>query len=136
MGYQESFFRMKRDKDFDKLVECIKGYGRDNFAGGTPVEIITLLKPIKGDLKMQCHEEKQYSFKAGKKFIYVVGERYNQRCSSDFFETCKNVPLDILKDLEIYFTECFPSDDIFENNETAKMATHEEFIWNDDKEVK
>jgi hypothetical protein len=130
MGYQESYMRMKNNKDFNKLVECIKEYGKDKFDCAAPVEIITLLKPIKGDLSFQCRPDESYKFKTGEKFIYVVGERYNQRNPYKFFENCENPSEDILNDIEIYFTECFPSDDIFENNETTKMAKHKSF-WED-----
>jgi hypothetical protein len=129
MGYQESYIKMKDSKDFDRLIETIKSNGKDVFDMAVPVEIITLLKPIKGNLEQQCRPEKKYLFKPGEKFIYVIGERSGQRCSFDFFEYCNNVPQDILDNLEMYFTECFPSNDIFENNEETKIALHEEFSW-------
>lgn len=129
MGYQESYMRMRYSKDFDQLVKIIKENGEESFDLAMPVEIITLLKPITGTLDMQCQPDKKYKFNSGEKFIYVVGERSGQRNSYSFFEYCNNRPQNILDDLEIYFTECFPSDDIFENNSKTKMALHEEFVW-------
>lgn len=132
MGYQESYVRMKDSKDFDKLVELIRKCGKDDFMMATPVEIITLLKPIQGDLSEQCSPNEKFSFDKGEKFIYVVGERSHQSRSYDFFSLCgchKCTPIDdyFFENLEIYFTECFPSYDIFENNDTTHMATHEKF---------
>jgi hypothetical protein len=128
MGYQESYMRMKDSNDFNKLVEVIKKNGEDNFLLAYPVCIITLLKPIKGNLEMQC-QIGEYSFDSGEKFIYVVGERSGQRAAKFFFEDCKSVPKNIIDNLEIYFTECFPSYDIFENNDKTQTAIHEEFVW-------
>ena len=129
MGYQESYFKMKNSKDFDKLVQAIKVNNENDFDCAMPVAIITLNKPISGDLSFMCHPEKDYHFKTGEKFIYVVGERYNQRNPMNFFENCNVKPENLYRDIKIYFTECFPSDDIFENNDTTHMATHEEFKW-------
>jgi hypothetical protein len=129
MGYQESYMRMKDSKDFNKLIDVIKTNGKERFDMAEPVEIITLLKPIKGTLEYHCHPEESYSFEAGEKFVYVVGERSGQRSPFCFFEYCDKVPQSIKKGLEIYATECFPSDDIFENNKEAQMAVHEEFKW-------
>jgi len=129
MGYQESYIRMKDKNDFDKLVDAIKINGESSFDCGTPVEIITLNKPIDGDLSWMCKPNKKYHFSKGEKFVYVVGERYNQRNAENLFENCKIKPLNLYDNIEIYFTECFPSDDIFENNDETHMATHEEFKW-------
>jgi len=129
MGYQESYIKMKSSNDFEQLIKTIKNNGEEAFNMATPVEIITLLKPIKGNLAMQCKPNKKYSFRSGEKFIYVVGERSGQRSAERFFEYCKNVPESIINDLEIYFTECFPSYDIFENNDKTQMALHDEFLW-------
>ena len=129
MGYQESYMRMSNSKDFDKLIKTIQDNGEKAFDLTTPVEIITLLKPIMGTLDFQCRPDVEYTFKPGERFIYIVGERSGQRNAFSFFGYCENVSKDILDNLEIYFTECFPSDDIFENNDTTKMATHEKFVW-------
>lgn len=128
MGYQESYMRMKNLKDFGQLIKTIKDNGEDSFDLAFPVEIITLLKPITGTLDEQC-QDGAYSFNPGEKFIYVVGERSGQRDPYSFLECCNNKPQNILDDLEIYFTECFPSYDIFENNDELQMALHEEFKW-------
>lgn len=119
MGYQESYIKMGNNKNFDQLVKVIQDNGSDSFMA-TPVEIITLRKSI---------ETEQGDFKKGARFIYVIGERSGQRSPFAFFEYCKDVPEEILKNLDIYFTEYFPSEDIFENNETTKIALHEEFVW-------
>lgn len=121
MAYQESYLKMRDNNGFDKLVKCIKDYGKNGFECSKPVEIITLKKPITTEANLK--------FCKGTKFIYVVGERYGQRSAESFFECCEDVPKQILDNLEIYFTESFPSDDMFENNERTKIAKHEEFIW-------
>lgn len=135
MGYQESYIRMRDSKDFDRLVELIRKCGEDAFMMATPVEIITLLNPIQGDLSEQLIPDKEFSFDKGERFIYVIGERSHQRDPYTFFSLCgcnNCLPLDdyFLENLEIYPTECFPSYDIFKNNEIAHMATHEKF-WVD-----
>lgn len=130
MGYQESYIKMKDSKDFERLVEVIRRSGKKKFEWTTPVRIITLLKPIKVNLWFMGYPKVNVKFEKGEKFIYVVGERHGQRCPSYFFEYCKNVDRNIIDNLEIYFTECFPSHDIFENNHKTNMAIHEEFTWN------
>lgn len=127
MGYQESYVRMKNKKDFNKLVNIFRKVGKDFYEenGAKPVEIITLKKPIKGNLEYMCHPEKTYKFNAGEKFVYVAGERFLQRNSYNLFNE------KIIEGVEIYFTECFPSDDIFKNNDKIDMAIHEEFKWKD-----
>jgi hypothetical protein len=120
MGYQESYIKMTNKKDFDQLVNVIKTNGKEAFDMNPPVEIITLQKTI----DTECGR-----FKKGEKFIYVVGERHGQRNSLNFFEYCKDVPKEIVNNLNMFFTEYFPSEDIFENNETTKLALHEPFLW-------
>lgn len=126
MGYQESYLRMKKSEDFDSLVDAIEKSGKESFHIAEPVEKITLLQPIKGDLSMQCKPEKQYSFDKGEKFVYVSGDRGSQRSPEGFFGQNPNqkVPRKMIDELEIYFTECFPSEDIFTN---SKVAKHEQF---------
>jgi hypothetical protein len=102
-------------------VKVIQTNSKESFDMHIPVEIITLLKSI----NTECGR-----FKKGEKFIYVVGERHGQRNSINFFEYCKDVPKEIIDNLNIFFTEYFPSDDIFDNNETTKLVLHEEFPWN------
>ncbi len=129
MGYQESYIRMGKSTDFASLIDVIKTNKYESFILAKPVEIITLQKPISGNLEMQCNPDDTFSFDAGEKFIYVVGERSAQRSSPDFFAGCKNVPRNIIENLEIYFAECFPSEDIFKNNIYTKLALHEKFCW-------
>lgn len=125
MGHQESFIRMRKSKDFNGLLQCIRKQGEARFEEATPVEIITLSKSIKGNLMYQC-DPSQYHFKAGERFIYISGERSGQRSAYDFFKKCKGIDNQYLDDLEIYFAECFPVEKIFEN---PKYATHEDFPW-------
>lgn len=120
MGYQESYIKTYEPRNFDKLVKIIQSNGREAFDMHRPVEIITLLKPIETEFG---------EFDKGEQFIYVVGERYGQRNPLNFFEYCENVDKDVMDDMDIYFTEYFPSNDIFENNEVTKIALHEEFVW-------
>lgn len=125
MGHQESFIRMRESKDFNGLLQCIRKQGEARFEEATPVEIITLNKSIKGNLLYQC-DPSQYHFKAGERFIYISGERSGQHSAEDFFKGCKGIDNQYLEDLEIYFAECFPVEEIFEN---PKYATHEDFTW-------
>lgn len=125
MGYQESYLRMKNSNDFDLLVSKIKNLGKEKFTLAMPVEIITLQEPISGDLMLMCDPETTYDFYPGEKFIYVCGERSHQSNSASFFQECI-VDNYILENLEIYFTECFPSDDIFDTE--LQYASHEDFF--------
>nr|WP_308545288.1 hypothetical protein [uncultured Lachnoclostridium sp.] len=125
MGHQESFIRMNKSKDFNSLVALIRKKGEARFEEATPVEIITLNQPIKGNLLYQCDPSK-YHFKTGERFIYISGERSGQRSAWDFFRNCKGIDGLYLEDLEIYFAECFPVEEIFNN---PKYATHEDFTW-------
>lgn len=125
MGYQEIYVRIKDRSKFDNLVDLIRGIGKEYYEenGAEPVEIITLNKAIKGDLSYMCRPYEKYNFPIGEKFIYFTGERYLQRSVSTLLND------NYIKGVEIYFTECFPSDEIFEGNEGDKYAKHEEFTW-------
>ena len=135
MGYQESYVRVKKSKNFDDLTNHIKEIGKEFYGNNCcePVEIITLKKDIKGNLDYMMHPNKKYSFKAGEKFIYFVGERFLQRSPNRLLN---NTPL---KNVEIYATECFPSDNIFDKNNIEIIeehtrwendyAIHENFKW-------
>jgi hypothetical protein len=133
MGYQESYVRMKDRDKFNALVNLIRQIGQEYYEenGVEPVEIITLNKSIKGDLSYMCKPYEKYSFPVGEKFIYFVGERYLQRSVGRLLNDIN------IEGIEIYFTECFPSDKIFEGNEGNKYATHQEFTWdlNSENEV-
>lgn len=130
MGYQESYVRMKDRNKFDDLVNLIRQVGRDYYEenGAEPVEIITLNKAIQGDLSYMCRPYEKYNFPVGEKFIYFVGERYLQRSVDRLLEDIN------IEGVEIYFTECFPSDKIFEGNKGNIYATHKEFMWDLDCE--
>lgn len=123
MGHQESYVRMKNRSDFNNLVEVIRIIGKDYYEkhGAYPVEIITLNKSINGDLEFMCKPNEKYKFEKGEKFIYFVGERDLQRNSSNLLNN------NIIEGVEIYFTECFPSDKIFDGEEN-EYAIHEKFI--------
>lgn len=125
MGYQEIYVRIKDRSKFDNLVDLIRGIGKEYYEenGAEPVEIITLNKAIKGDLSYMCRPYEKYNFPIGEKFIYFTGERYLQRSVSTLLNDIN------IEGVEIYFTECFPSNEIFEENEGDKYATHEEFTW-------
>jgi len=127
MGYQESYITI--NGNVDELISIIQKLGKNHFdyRNIMPVDIITLQQDISGDCDMMCRPEQKYKYNKGDKFIYVIGERSGQRSVSSMFgeygiENCgrnKN-------DIEIYFTECFPSDRIFREE---GFATHEEFVW-------
>ncbi|WP_073272505.1 hypothetical protein [Anaerocolumna jejuensis] len=116
---------MNKSKDFNSLVSVIRMQGEARFEEATPVVVITLNKPIRGNLLYQCDPSK-YHFKAGEQFVYISGERSGQRSAWDFFENCEGIDDLYLEDLEIYFAECFPVEEIFENPE---FATYEDFPW-------
>jgi hypothetical protein len=139
MGYQESYVRMKNREDFNRLIEAFKTIGEENYNlfGGGPVEIVTLKKPIEGNLAYMCEPKINYKFEPGEKFVYFTGERFLQRSVHNMFvqiveeryltpKPSQIVDKSVIKNVEIYATECFPSDEIF-NNEDA--AEHEEFEW-------
>lgn len=123
MGYQESYVKTRENKDFDKLVKHIKNLGEDYYNNifCDPVEIITLNKEIKGNLDMMCQPETEYQFDKGEKFVYFSGERHAQRNVNTLVGGKK---LDY--DVEMYYTECFPSEEIFNS---SGYAQHEEFTF-------
>lgn len=73
-----------------------------------------------------CKPNEKYKFETGEQFIYFTGERYLQRKSRYLLN--KN----IIEGVEIYFSECFPSEQIFEGNEGNKYAIHDKFTWTND----
>ena len=119
MGYQESYVTI--NENIDELISIIKKLGKSHFeyVMAEPVCIITLNKYISGDCSMMCRPEQKYNISKGDKFIYFVGERSGQRSVSSLFGKHNNK-------IEIYFTECFPSDRIFKEE---GFATIEEFVW-------
>ncbi|MFT8349237.1 hypothetical protein [Clostridium saccharoperbutylacetonicum] len=124
MGYQESYVRVKNKDDFNKLIEVIRKIGKNYYqeGGAYPVEIITLKQPIQGNLEYMCKPNSEYKFEKDEKFIYFVGERNLQRSIQNLLNN------ETIEGVEIYFTECFPSDKIFEERDN-EYAIHEEFIW-------
>ena len=120
MGYQESYVRTKNKESFNSLVNAFKNLGKDFFErnGVEPVSIITLKEPINVELK-----DKICRFEEGEKFVYIVGERFPQKSANNLFDGTFN------EDVEIHFTEYFPSEDIFENDGDNNIAIHEEFLW-------
>lgn len=120
MGYQESYVKMKNNEDFDKLLIVLKELGKDFFIsnGVEPVRVITLKKPLNINVNDEI-----YNFQKGEKFIYIIGERFSQKNSVNLLNG------NLKEDIEIYFTEYFPSKDIFENNGNNDFAIHEEFKW-------
>lgn len=124
MGYQESYVRVKNSEKFEELISLTKIMGRDffhNIIYAKPYEIITLTKPIQGNLDFMCHPEIEYNFDVGERFLYFCGERSGQRNATCMYDSYAP------KDLEIYFTESFPSDKIFDKN--SGYAKHEKFSW-------
>ena len=121
MGHQESYVRVKDSSKFNDLVETTKELGKDffNCKDIEPVEIITLNKTIEGDLSYMCKPEQRYKFDKGEQFIYFIGDRSYQR-STEFLYGNKPP-----KGLEIYYAECFPSEEIF--NKESGYATTKEF---------
>lgn len=117
MGYQESFMKMENSNDFEKLVSYIRSQGKDPFDNTTPVATVKLMKSIANPYGGM--------FSKGEEFIYVVGERYGQHCSEEFFEYCKDVPQEFIDGLEIFFIEDLP-DKLFP---TGKIASYIEFVW-------
>lgn len=69
MGYQESWLTSKKAEEFDGMVEAMRGLGREYWADKfvSLVAIVTLKEDVSED------------FPAGKKLIYVTGERQYQR---------------------------------------------------------
>lgn len=85
MGYQESYIKPRKQKDFEKLKDYIKEISNILDSGGVfPVGIITF-------------NEDREPFIKGDKVIYVIGERYYQSHLIDEF----NIPIEC----NIIFTE-------------------------------
>jgi len=113
MGYQESYVTI--NGNVEELITIIKKLGKNHFeyTMAYPVSIITLNKDIKGE----------YKYNKGDKFIYFVGERSGQRNTNAMFGI---LPDELSNNINIIFTEYFPSDRIFTEKD---FAVHEEFIW-------
>jgi len=143
MGYQESYVTI--NGNVDELISIIQKLGKNHFdyRNISPVDIITLQQDISGDCNTMCKPEQKYKFNKGDKFVYVAGEKSGQRSARDMFGDCNKCKLDgfckldniifgcKIDDIEIYFTECFPSDRIFTEE---GFALHEEFVWEYKKE--
>ena len=136
MGYQESYVTTKKAEDFDKLCNYFKSNKLwiEDEGPINPVEIITLLQPVSGNYEyMDGTLNRTYKYPAGSRFLYFVGERYYQ---SDIYRL---FDLEILqpgkkdmvwiKNVQIIFTEDFPSDAIFGENGLNPIATHELFVF-------
>lgn len=116
MGYQESYVF---SKNINELEDLIKRKGYDFFneeKWATPVAVITLKKRI-------LHFGTGEWFPKGSKFVYVVGDRGNQRNPDDLFDGEQP------EDTRVIFTENFPSEEIFK--EHSSLAICEEFAWED-----
>jgi hypothetical protein len=133
MGYQESYVTTKKASDFNKMVDYFKKtkLWSDPHDNVNLVSIITLDEEITGDYFYMCHPDITYKFSKGSKFLYFVGERYEQKCFIDLFDLDNRIAtaseMKWIKDVQIIFTECFPSESIFGENGKKKIATHEEF---------
>lgn len=129
MGYQESYVT---ERKFERLVRSIQELGESFFDDRLiePVRIITLKRDIIADLSLKCEEGTEW-FKAGEKFVYVVGERSGQRSLVGMFGA------EARNSMRSYPEECFPSEEIFKGVskiEDSKLeneyAIHEKFPWN------
>ncbi|AJF08200.1 hypothetical protein [Geoalkalibacter subterraneus] len=119
MGYQESYVTTVDPQKFDSLVEDILARGQDFWRDErflNAVEIIEIQKTVTAG---------GHTFPPGSRFVYVVGERQYQR-STDTFESERS------GDVVIYWTEMFPSEEIFEEN--SEFARHEPFPWDTPEE--
>lgn len=140
MGYQESYVTTKNKKDFEKLCNYFKvnKLWSDDNDNISLVEIITLNKSIQGDYLRMCKPDVLYKFNKGTKFLYFVGERYEQKSILDLFDIDNINPfaedMKWIREVKIIFTECFPSYEIFGENGYTAIASHEEFKFNNESE--
>lgn len=128
MGYQESYISTKNNKDLEKILDIFKKYNirceKDLFA--SCVAKITLKKDI------SSIGDNAKSFKEGKEFLYICGDRSAQRRNSDLFDIESDSDYQafsleekrIIDDIDIIFTEDMPSKLIF--NEDSGYAIVED----------
>lgn len=122
MGYQESYVTTGRQSDFDKMVNLIKELGSSWFEGigVMPVGIITLTKKLEVNLANMCKPHINCIFSEGTRFMYFAGDRNGQRNPQQLFGER------FVEGTEIFFTECFPSKQIFMPN--SSLAFKEPFF--------
>lgn len=119
MGYQESYIFTKKNEDLDKIISMfdkheIRTTG-DNYCSCACK--ITLNKDIEDEFNTK--------YKKGKQFLYMVGERHEQRCIGNMFNINEIDYTDqekkLINKVDIVFTEYFPSSKIFNDSEYASI---------------
>lgn len=125
MRYQEAYVTTKNQKYFENLIKYVRDIGYEYFENilSMPAEVITLNNSISGTYKFMCQSDKIYNFNSGDKFIYFIGER-EPLINEEILLTQKIIDEKI--EVDIIFTECFPSDEIFE---AEGFAEHEIFLF-------
>lgn len=130
MGNQASFISTNRNSDLGKIIELFKKYNirtaEDEMCGCYAK--ITLNKQIRTNVdEVWGTVGDNQTFKKGKQFLLIEGERYYQRNLENMFEMddveYTDEELDLIYNIEIIFTDYFPCDKIFKD---SKYATIEE----------
>ena len=135
MGYQESYIITEKEGDFAKLCDYFKLHELWSSPTGQIqlVETITLLQPISGNYEYMGHPDKSYRFPAGARFLYIVGERSSQSNIYNLLNLGEIRPpeneINWIKNVQIIFTEVFPGEAIFGENNLNPIAKHEAFIF-------
>jgi len=130
MGSQTTFINTKRNSDLDKIIGLFRKYNirtADDDMCNCSARV-TLNKQIRATVdEVWGSVGNDITFKKGKQFLVMDGDRYYQRDIEEMFDT-ENIQytdkeLDLIYKIEITFADYFPCERIFEDK---KYATIEE----------
>lgn len=126
MGTQSSFISTNRNSDLDKIIDLFKKYNvrTTNDEMCSCYSKVTLNKKIRTMVdEMMGTVGENKTFKKGKQFLLIEGERFCQRDVESMFDmdTIKYTEKEIklINKIEIIFIEDLPYEKIFEDKEHA-----------------
>lgn len=126
MGSQASFISTNRNSDLDKIIELFKKYNirTSDDEMCTCYAKVTLNKSIRSTVdEVWGTVGNDKTFKKGKQFLLIEGERYYQRSIENMFEMndiqYSDEELDLIYKIEIIFADYLPYDEMFYNKEYA-----------------
>ncbi|HEY8890189.1 MAG TPA: hypothetical protein VIM70_08015 [Clostridium sp.] len=128
MGSQSSFINTNRNSDLDKIIDLFRKYNlrtADDDVCSCSARV-TLNKQIRTTVdEVWGSVGNDTTFKKGKQFLVMDGERCYQRDILQMFDT-ENIQytdkeLDLIYKIEITFADYFPCERIFEDKEYATI---------------
>lgn len=128
MGSQASLIYTNRNSDIDKIVALFKKYNirTADYDECSCYAKVTLNKQIRTTVdEVWGSAGNNQTFKKGKQFLVIEGERYYQRDIENMFEMDSveytDKELDLIYKVEIIFADYLPYEKIFENNDYATI---------------